>query len=47
MGTRLFGLKIDEVPYLKIAYDHGLGKGDLNKIKVIGKDLGAYKEKYG
>lgn len=46
VGARIFGLTIDEVPHLKIAYERGLGEGDLNKIKVIGKDLEAYKEKY-
>lgn len=46
IGAKLFGLKIDEVPHLKIAYERGLGEGDLNKIKVIGKDLAVYKEKY-
>ena len=46
VGARIFGLSIDEVPHLKIAYERGLGEGDLNKIKVIGKDLEDYKEKY-
>ena len=46
VGTRIFGLTIDDVPHLKLAYKRGLGEGDLNKIKVIGKDLGTYKEKY-
>ena len=47
VGARIFGLSIDEVPHLKIAYEHGLGEGDLNKIQVIGKDLEEYKEKFG
>jgi len=46
VGARIFGLNINEVPHLKIAYERGLGEGDLNKIKVIGKDLEEYKEKY-
>jgi len=46
VGARIFGLTIDEVPHLKIAYERGLGEGDLNKIKVVGKDLEIYKEKY-
>ncbi|MFX1389050.1 MAG: DUF362 domain-containing protein [Promethearchaeota archaeon] len=46
VGARLFGLSIDEVPHLKIAYDHKLGEGDLNNIVVHGKDLGTYKKKY-
>ena len=46
VGARIFGLSIDEVPHLKIAYEHGLGEGDLNKIEVIGKDLEEYREKY-
>ncbi|MFX1343833.1 MAG: DUF362 domain-containing protein [Promethearchaeota archaeon] len=46
VGARIFGLSIDEIPHLKIAYKRGLGEGDLNKITVIGKDLEDYKEKY-
>ncbi|MFX1426420.1 MAG: DUF362 domain-containing protein [Promethearchaeota archaeon] len=47
VGARVFGLAINEIPHLKIACERGLGEGDLNKIKVIGKDLEDYKEKYG
>ena len=46
IGARIFGLSLEEVPHLKIAYNRGLGEGDINKINVIGKDLGEYKEKY-
>jgi len=46
VGARIFGLNIAEIPHLKIAFKRGLGEGDLNKIKVIGKDLNEYKEKY-
>lgn len=46
VGARIFGLSLDEVPHLKIAYERGLGEGDLSKINVIGKDLKDYKEKY-
>ncbi len=46
VGARIFGLTLDEVPHLKIAYERGLGEGDLGKINVIGKDLNDYKEKY-
>ncbi len=46
VGARIFGLTIDEVPHLKLAYERGLGEGDLSKIKIIGKDLETYKEKY-
>ncbi|MFX1340430.1 MAG: DUF362 domain-containing protein [Promethearchaeota archaeon] len=46
VGARVFGLSLDEVPHLKIAYERGLGEGDLSKINVIGKDIGEYKEKY-
>ncbi|TFG17683.1 MAG: DUF362 domain-containing protein [Promethearchaeota archaeon] len=46
VGARIFGLTLDEVPHLKIAYERGLGEGDLSKINVIGKDLKNYKEKY-
>ena len=46
VGARIFGISLDEVPHLKIAYDRGLGEGDLAKINVIGKDLNAYTEKY-
>ncbi|MHA2391920.1 MAG: DUF362 domain-containing protein [Promethearchaeota archaeon] len=47
VGARIFGLSIDEIPHLKIAYERGLGEGDIEKIRVIGKDLREYKEKYG
>ena len=46
VGARIFGMDIDEVPHLKIASQRGLGEGDLTKIKVIGKNLEDYKEKY-
>ncbi len=46
VGARVFGLTIDEIPHLKIAYERELGEGDLNKIDVIGKNLEEYKEKY-
>ena len=46
VGARIFGLSMKEVPHLKIAYERGLGEGDINKINVIGKDLSKYKEKY-
>ncbi len=46
VGARIFGLNLDEVPHLRIAYERGLGEGDLAKIKVIGKDLEEYKEVY-
>ena len=45
VGARVFGLTLEEVPHLKIAYERGLGEGDLKKINVIGKDLNKYKEK--
>jgi uncharacterized protein (DUF362 family) len=46
VGARVFGIALDEVPHLKIAYKRNLGEGDLSKINVIGKDLEEYKEKY-
>ena len=46
VGARIFGLTLDEVPHLKIAYERGLGEGILSKINVIGKSLEDYKEKY-
>jgi len=46
VGARIFGLTLNEVPHLKIAYERGLGEGDLSKINVIGKNLEDYKEKY-
>jgi uncharacterized protein (DUF362 family) len=46
VGARIFGLTREEIPHLQIAYERGLGEGDLKKIKVIGKDLEDYKEKY-
>jgi uncharacterized protein (DUF362 family) len=47
VGARIFGLSLNEIPHLKIAAKRGLGEVDLTKIKVIGKDLGEYKVKYG
>ncbi len=47
VGARIFGLTLDDVPHLKIAFKRGLGEGDLSKIKVTGKNLEEYKEKYG
>ncbi|MFX1470435.1 MAG: DUF362 domain-containing protein [Promethearchaeota archaeon] len=46
VGARIFGLSINEIPHLRIASERGLGEGNLNNIKVIGKDLNDYKEKY-
>ncbi|NVM37389.1 MAG: DUF362 domain-containing protein [Candidatus Lokiarchaeota archaeon] len=46
VGARIFGLTIDNIPHLRIAYERGLGEGDLSKIKVVGKDLEEYKEIY-
>ena len=46
VGARVFGLSIDEIPHLKIAWERGLGEGDLEKIEVTGQDLSQYKEKY-
>ncbi len=46
VGARVFGLNLEEIPHLKIAFERGLGEGDLNKIKVIGKNLNEYKKKY-
>ncbi|NVM56043.1 MAG: DUF362 domain-containing protein [Candidatus Helarchaeota archaeon] len=47
VGARIFGLTMNEVPHLQIAHNRGLGEGDLNKIKVIGKNLNSYTERYG
>jgi len=46
VGARIFGLTLEDIPHLKIAYERGLGEGDLSKIKVTGKNLEDYKEKY-
>ncbi|MFX1496426.1 MAG: DUF362 domain-containing protein [Promethearchaeota archaeon] len=46
VGAKIFGLTIDEVPHLKIAYERNLGEGDLNKIEIIGQSLNKYQEKY-
>jgi uncharacterized protein (DUF362 family) len=46
VGARIFGLTIDKIPHLKLAFERGLGEGDLSKIKVVGKDLEGYKEIY-
>jgi len=46
VGARVFGLSLEDAPHLKIAYERGLGEGDLGKIKVIGRELAMYKEKY-
>jgi uncharacterized protein (DUF362 family) len=46
VGARIFGLTLEEIPHLKIAYKRGLGEGDLNRIKIIGKDINEFNEKY-
>ncbi|MHA1265949.1 MAG: DUF362 domain-containing protein [Candidatus Helarchaeota archaeon] len=46
VGARIFGLHRQEIPHLQIAYERGLGEGDLSKITVIGKDLNDYTERY-
>jgi uncharacterized protein (DUF362 family) len=46
VGARIFGLTLEEIPHLKIAHKQGLGEGDLNKIKIFGKDLNKFNEKY-
>jgi len=46
VGARVFGLTRDEIPHLKIAHERGLGEGDIKKIRVTGKNLDDYKEKY-
>jgi len=46
VGARIFGLTLDDVPHLKIAFKRGLGEGNLSKINVTGKNLEEYKEKY-
>ncbi len=46
VGARIFGMTLDEVPHLKIAHERGLGEGNLSKIRVIGKNLDDYTEKY-
>ena len=46
VGARVFGLSLEEIPHLKIAYEHGLGEGNLDNIEVIGKDRSEYNTKY-
>ncbi len=46
VGARIFGMTLEDVPHLRIATERGLGVGDLKKIKVIGRALTEYKEKY-
>lgn len=46
VGAKIFGLKLDEVPHLKIAYERNLGEGNLNKIEIVGQSLEKYREKY-
>lgn len=46
VGARIFGLNLEEIPHLKIANERGLGEGDLSKIRVVGKNLDEYTEKY-
>jgi len=46
VGARLFGLGLDEVPHLRIAYKRGLGEGDLKQINIHGKDITQYNKKY-
>jgi uncharacterized protein (DUF362 family) len=46
VGARIFGLTSDDVPHLKIANERGLGEGDLSKIRVLGKNLEEFTEKF-
>ncbi|MGV9203967.1 MAG: DUF362 domain-containing protein [Promethearchaeia archaeon] len=46
VGARIFGLTLKEIPHLRIAYERGLGEGDLENIEVVGKDLSQYDIKY-
>jgi len=46
VGARLFGLELKEIPHLRIAYERGLGEGDLNKINIYGKDITQYSQRY-
>ena len=46
VGARIFGLELDEVPHLRIAYERGLGEGDLERINIIGKNINQYNQRY-
>lgn len=46
VGARLFGLNLQDIPHLRIAYERGLGEGDLEKIHIHGKDITEYNQKY-
>ena len=45
VGARLFGLELGEIPHLRIAYERGLGEGDLEQINIHG-DISHYNKKY-
>jgi len=34
-GTTLFGMKGDELGYVRMAHDRGLGEKDLSKVKIL------------
>jgi hypothetical protein len=46
VGARIFGIAANEVPHLVIARDRHLGETDLRAIKVVGKSLDAFTERY-
>jgi len=46
VAARFFGLNLHEIPHLQIAYERGLGEGDLEKIEIHGKDISQYNTKY-
>ena len=46
VGARVLGLSTEEVPHLDIARRRGLGEGDLARIRVVGKTLEDFRDKF-
>lgn len=39
VGARILGYGMEEVPHLRLAYEQGLGEGNLNNIDCVGESL--------
>lgn len=47
VGAAIVGMDVEKMPILQEAVKRGLGKGDLDKIKVLGSSIEGVREKFG
>jgi len=45
VGARVLGYRLEEVQHLRLASEQGLGRGDLNRIRVAGVDLSRFTQR--